>query len=944
MVACLTLILESIPYIFLDSNCNAEEVIAGDVFRVLDGMLTIMGATEDYLLRGIGGNTMDAESIKELGLKVERLEQMAVVVMRWAIIGKRVQNSGHQPRPGTSHYFVGRSKELSKLKKLLLEHGSAAIADIGGIGKTEVMAAFADSVEREGAVNGGVYWVTANGEVEEFIHALSCLVQGELEVQIPGGKRDDPKLVVAALKRGLSAKKCRWLLCLDSVDNAGESRVVEVLSSVCSIANPVKMNGWVIVTSRQGRSALWNGMKREQKLSIRPLSEEDSMCLLWRYIHSIGFRDRDEKTFTQDFLRLQETNEPEYEAFKALCHSDTLRGLPLGLMLAGTYIRHTGCSFTEYVKLFREVNASDQVDALLEKSRGVYPLRDEQRPILTTWKIGFQDLSGNAIVTLRSLSLLANTPVPRALLKGILEKIENGNQSVEWKCQNLVRKELVHGSAMLRLESDECGAVFDMHRLVRLFVVGDLERGSEEWNAAFTKSLTATCNCVQQLLEREGCSFFDFPENFGSKHQAFIPHALAILNRFVRPASPEEDTPHLSMVQNLLRYTGTALQFFGRMYEAENVWQMLLSILQWRYGENSVSEEIAEVVRILANVVKDQGNMDEAESLHLRCVEMKRTLYGAGLKHHSIAMSLAELGNVYSEQGKWDQAAMMYQESLGMERAIHGIDANHPAIASALGQLGTLCNMQGKWMDATVFLRQCLYMNRAVHGREANNSDIACTLVKLGNLYRLHDKLELAESMYRQSLLMTRMMYGHYAHHPEIADILGKLGAVLCKQGNLSESCSMHRQCLDMLRSMYGPDANTSAIAVTLNSLGNVLSEQEKYSEAVGIYRQCLRMNCTIHGHDSFHPSTGTALNNLGNVYMKQGKLGEAVSMFVASRAVFLEVYGQDSSHPLTKMVETNLKKAKEEIKSKEGSRNLKAAVICAFGVVLALQFLDLFG
>lgn len=101
--------------------------------------------------------------------------------------------------------------------------------------------------------------------------------------------RQDPNFVVAALKRFLASAKVKWLLCLENVDNATDPGVRAVLDMISSIGGPSKENGWVVVTSRQGRSTLWDRMKKQLRLKLGPLSKDEAMCLLWRFVNSIHY-------------------------------------------------------------------------------------------------------------------------------------------------------------------------------------------------------------------------------------------------------------------------------------------------------------------------------------------------------------------------------------------------------------------------------------------------------------------------------------------------------------------------------------------------------------------------------------------------------------------------------------------------------------------------------
>ena len=85
--------------------------------------------------------------------------------------------------------------------------------------------------------------------------------------------RTDAAVVLSSLKqqlcstkgqqfeRKLNSAKRRWLLCSDNADNP---EVNAVVGELCSLAGANETKGWVIVTSRQGVNALWEGMIADQ--------------------------------------------------------------------------------------------------------------------------------------------------------------------------------------------------------------------------------------------------------------------------------------------------------------------------------------------------------------------------------------------------------------------------------------------------------------------------------------------------------------------------------------------------------------------------------------------------------------------------------------------------------------------------------------------------------
>ncbi len=305
-------------------------------------------------------------------------------------------------RPSVSAFFSGRKKELKTLKDTLEKRGSAVITQYGGIGKTEVMVTFADRAEREELVPGGVFWVTADGDVRDVVGSLAELAEKLARRRLSEDEHRNANLVIAALKQGLSGRQGRWLLCLDNADN---SNVSGMLNEVCGIAEPSRGNGWVVETSRQGQLHTWQRMKSEQRLVLEPLCSEDAMVALWRQIRKIESGDADDDAVMIEIKELEVVDEAEYNALKKLCGDDSgdgLGGLPLALVQAGSFITQFNYSFAEYVDLFDNADYENWQDVMnkteeLKSIRGIAEvyLDDMENQRGTIIRESVHDITGN---------------------------------------------------------------------------------------------------------------------------------------------------------------------------------------------------------------------------------------------------------------------------------------------------------------------------------------------------------------------------------------------------------------------------------------------------------------------------------------------------------------------------------------------------------------------
>jgi tetratricopeptide (TPR) repeat protein len=80
-------------------------------------------------------------------------------------------------------------------------------------------------------------------------------------------------------------------------------------------------------------------------------------------------------------------------------------------------------------------------------------------------------------------------------------------------------------------------------------------------------------------------------------------------------------------------------------------------------------DEIAWVLRSLADLYSDWGKLDEAEKIYQRALQEYEKVWGP--EHISTLNTVNNLGALYADQGKMDEAEKMYQRALqGYEKAL----------------------------------------------------------------------------------------------------------------------------------------------------------------------------------------------------------------------------------------------------------------------------------
>ena len=162
IVILLRYVLESLAEINTHIR-NVNDTDIDFVFNAFKETVCVMDKAEMQLLRRRGRQIMNAQDVMEVERKLEYLIHQVVTagtISKICTVDERVNvleqgreirsDEPHHLPPSVSAFFSGRKKELKTLEGILKKRGSAVITKYGGVGKTELMVAFADRAERDG--------------------------------------------------------------------------------------------------------------------------------------------------------------------------------------------------------------------------------------------------------------------------------------------------------------------------------------------------------------------------------------------------------------------------------------------------------------------------------------------------------------------------------------------------------------------------------------------------------------------------------------------------------------------------------------------------------------------------------------------------------------------------------------------------------------------------
>ena len=787
---------------------------------------------------------------------------------------QRSEGKKAKPKPTPTQYqnlplsgvikFVGRDEELQNLHQLLQQNQQvaiAAIAGMGGIGKTELALQYA--IAHRETYQGGICWLRA---LEDVGLQIVQLAQIYFDVKPPDN-----------LDLAAQLKYCyqRWgegevLLVLDNLTDY--NREIELLL-------PCLSRFKVLITTR---SHLGTSRK---KLSLNVLEPETALELL------------------QSFIGVERVNAEESQA-KKLCK--WLGYLPLGLELVGRYLaQKQDLSLAEMLSRLEKKRLNHRA---LTNTDG--DMTAPHNSALAAFELSWEELKYEDKKLACLLSLFAFAPIPWDLVKKCLpeedpEDLEDIRDCVLLKLSLLQKKDwdlrtdnvntviATIGSNPKPLKiGNECVSpkgegIYQLHPLLREFFQIKLEEleppnttyqsGEEYLIRAFNRVMLAI---AKQIDEINSLTLKDI-----SKFAPAIPHLAEMKNPKLIQYISDDDL--------IWAFIGNA-KFYqdGGLYDQAQPWyEQCLEVVKKQLGEEHL--HVAQSLNKLAYLYENQGQYNEAEPLYLQALHMRKRLLEE--EHIDVAESLNNLAHLYSNQGRYDEAEPLYLQALDMNKRLLGEE--HPSVAIDLNNLANLYRDQGRYEQAEPLFLQVLDMDKPLLGEE--NPWIAIPLNNLANLYFNQGRYEQAEPLYLQALDMGKRLLGE--EHPKVALRLNNLANLYQHQGRYEQAEPLFLQALDMDKPLLGEEH--PQVAIRLNNLANLYQHQGRYEQAETLFLQALDMDKPLLGEE--HPNVAIRLSNLANLYKNQGRYEEAKPLFLQALEIFEQKLGEN--HPRTIKVRENL-------------------------------------
>lgn len=785
------------------------------------------------------------------------------------------------PEGMLEHRIRGRDELLAELATLVdTVGGRVVLCGAGGSGKSTIAYAIANQV----SARRTVWWVDAT--------TRDSLVAGLFEVAVQAGT---PRAETREVWRnGESAKDLLWQTLHSRatrpwmliVDNADEP---DLLAGW--IREPAAGNT-VLVTSRDQRAAAWG--RRAVVRTVLPVSDVDGAAILAELAPEAGSND------------------------EARSLSNRLGGLPLALMLVGSYLAKTSTDpvlpESRTPRSFADYNAAltaafpDAISSLPHSGR-----------LSRTWELSLDLLESRGITAARTLlrlvAFFTPNPLPAMVLKiSIMKRAVSLFADLDAAGLEAAVHGLI-GFGLLRRHrtgtDPRAAEAFVLHPLV-----GEITRNQTdavEHAAQYRMLRVALLSKIAVELDPNDpatwpswrlllphCTFTDadneYPDDDYLLHAGLAYQAA----QFARSAglwSTAEEHYNTSLGFRARRVPPTHPDIIatrhnlaslkrdqGRFREAETEFRDIARVADRILGADHPNSLATR--HELARVLRDQGKPEVAEREFSSLIpHMTRVL---GPEHPHTLAARHELARAFRDRGKLDDARADFENLSAVMTGVLGADSPHTL--AARHELADLLLRQGESASAQAEFSDILAVETRTQGTEHPS-----TLVTRNGLARAvmkQGKLEAAEAEIRDILVIwSRAGAGS---HPHALTARGDLATLLMIRGDFADAETEYRHILSAIVGAVGPEHPETFTARA--NLACILQQRRKHADSETELRDLLAIMVRIVGAE--HSRTISIHHQLADLLCESGRF--AAAEVELRRIIDVETRVLGVSHPET--------------------------------------------
>lgn len=467
-----------------------------------------------------------------------------------------------------------------------------------------------------------------------------------------------------------------------------------------------------------------------------------------------------------------------------------LQGSPLALHLAGGYIHQTGCSFRDYLDLFREYPLHLQLPAGENK--------DDQQALAVAGEISLswiERMCPEVLECLRVCALL----LPEAIPEALLQQESAGEEEQKETIQILLAAGL--------LDANEDRSMLSMHPLIQQLARQFCQLNEEPQRQQQVEQVLRRLLLLLPTLEKEA-----LPTRL--RAAGHIRHLAELSKQWMLTASEAAEA---------FGWAATLLWEQNMLSQAEELLRKALAI--WEEAPEISQLTIATALEKLAVLNGQLGNYAEAEALSLRAITS--TLTTKGVNHPDVLLVLDQLGQYYAAQHKRNEARACYEKVIEVAEMLKL--RQHPVYSAAKYHLALLSIEQGSLARAEDLLLRVCTVREHVLGK--NDRSALEARLKLAEVAARLQHWKRANSCYRQALPVYEELLG--SENPLILEHQERAAMALFRVGKLAEAKGIWQRVLETRE--RNRSGSRSASASCLNGLARIALTEKKNAEALAL-------------------------------------------------------------------------------------------------------------